>query len=170
MLDAKQYAHHLLDQLGADQLDAVVRLLEAMIHPDHDGELTEEDRQTVAASREYFRQNPEGAGCPLSRSSPSVASRWSRSEATRAISSPVKTIRFRPNVAAEVRAIVRRAALHILQCLHRCAETGEGDAKPLSGEFEGLLRLRVGNPQSAASVIVAKPTAKGLRGSGSAEE
>jgi mRNA-degrading endonuclease RelE of RelBE toxin-antitoxin system len=74
-----------------------------------------------------------------------VASQWSRSEATRAISSPVKTIRFRPNVPAEVRAIERRAALHILQALHRYAETGEGDVKPLSGEFEGLLRLRVGN-------------------------
>jgi mRNA-degrading endonuclease RelE of RelBE toxin-antitoxin system len=57
----------------------------------------------------------------------------------------VKTIRFRPNVAAEVRAIERRVAMRILQFLHRYAETGEGDVKPFSGEFEGLLRLRVGN-------------------------
>jgi mRNA-degrading endonuclease RelE of RelBE toxin-antitoxin system len=57
----------------------------------------------------------------------------------------VKALRFRPNVPAEVRAIERRVALHILHCLHRYAETGDGDVKPLSGEFEGLLRLRVGN-------------------------
>jgi mRNA-degrading endonuclease RelE of RelBE toxin-antitoxin system len=57
----------------------------------------------------------------------------------------VKTIQFRPNVPSEVRAIERRAALHLLQCLHRYAETGEGDVKPLGGEFEGLLRLRVGS-------------------------
>jgi mRNA-degrading endonuclease RelE of RelBE toxin-antitoxin system len=32
-----------------------------------------------------------------------------------------------------------------LVALHRYAETGEGDVKPLSGEFEGLLRLRIGS-------------------------
>ena len=58
---------------------------------------------------------------------------------------PAKRIRFHPNVPAEVRAIERRAALHILHLLHRYAETGEGDVKPLSGEFERLLRLRAGN-------------------------
>ena len=31
-----------------------------MIREDDDEELTAEDRRAVAASREYFRQNPEG--------------------------------------------------------------------------------------------------------------
>jgi hypothetical protein len=53
----------LLDQLGAAQFDAVVRLLEVML-PGDDEELTAEDRRAVAASREYFRQNPEG-GIPF---------------------------------------------------------------------------------------------------------
>lgn len=57
----------------------------------------------------------------------------------------MKRIRFQPNVPPEVRAIEQRAAMHILQCLHRYAETGEGDVKVLSGEFDGLLPLRVGN-------------------------
>jgi hypothetical protein len=53
----------LLDELGAAQFDAVVRLLEVML-PGDDEELTAEDRRSVAASREYFRQNPEG-GIPF---------------------------------------------------------------------------------------------------------
>jgi mRNA-degrading endonuclease RelE of RelBE toxin-antitoxin system len=57
----------------------------------------------------------------------------------------LKTIRFHPTVPAEVRAIERRTALRVLQCLHRYADNGEGDVRPLSGEFQGLLRLRVGN-------------------------
>ena len=57
----------------------------------------------------------------------------------------MKKIRFQPRVAAEVRAIDQRTALRVLQALHRYVETGEGDVKPLAGEFEGLLRLRVGD-------------------------
>lgn len=57
----------------------------------------------------------------------------------------MKTIRFHPNVPEEVRAIEQRAALSILAAIHRYAATGAGRVKPLSGEFEGLLRLRVGN-------------------------
>jgi mRNA-degrading endonuclease RelE of RelBE toxin-antitoxin system len=57
----------------------------------------------------------------------------------------VKKIRFEPNVAEEVRAIEQRVALNILTAIHRYAATGAGRVKPLSGEFEGLLRLRVGN-------------------------
>ena len=57
----------------------------------------------------------------------------------------MKIIRFRPNVPEEVRAIDQKTALNILKTLHRYAETGKGRVKPLSGEFEGLLRLRVGN-------------------------
>jgi mRNA interferase RelE/StbE len=57
----------------------------------------------------------------------------------------VKAIRFQPNVPAEVRAINQQAAMTILHAIHRYAETGAGRVKLLSGEFEGLLRLRVGN-------------------------
>jgi len=58
-VEAKQHAHELLEQLSPDQIAAVVQLLEVMVEPD-DEPLTEEDRRAVAASREYFRQNPEG--------------------------------------------------------------------------------------------------------------
>jgi hypothetical protein len=54
----KQQAYALIDQLGPGQLAAVVQLLETMVYDDD--ALTEEDRQAVAASREYFRQNPQG--------------------------------------------------------------------------------------------------------------
>lgn len=57
----------------------------------------------------------------------------------------VKKIRFDPNTREEVRSIKRRAAINILAAIHRYAETGAGRVKPLSGEFEGLFRLRVGN-------------------------
>jgi mRNA-degrading endonuclease RelE of RelBE toxin-antitoxin system len=57
----------------------------------------------------------------------------------------VKRIRFHSNVAEEVRAIEQRAALNVLTAIHRYAATGGGRVKPLSGEFEGLLRLRVGD-------------------------
>jgi hypothetical protein len=35
-------------------------LLEVMLREDDDEELAEEDRRAIAASRDYFRQNPEG--------------------------------------------------------------------------------------------------------------
>ena len=57
----------------------------------------------------------------------------------------MKKIRFHANVREEVRAIEQRAAMDILMAIHRYAATGTGRVKPLSGEFEGLLRLRVGN-------------------------
>lgn len=57
----------------------------------------------------------------------------------------MKKIRFAPNVPAEIRAIEQRAALGILRALHRYAETGSGRVKALSGELDGLLRLRAGN-------------------------
>ena len=59
-VEAKQHAQELLDRLGPVQLEAVVKLLEVMVHSDGDDALTEEDRQAVAASREYFRRNPDG--------------------------------------------------------------------------------------------------------------
>lgn len=57
----------------------------------------------------------------------------------------MKRIRFGPNVPAEIRAIDQPIAMDILTALHRYAESGEGNVKPLSGEFEGLRRLRVGS-------------------------
>jgi len=48
-------------------------------------------------------------------------------------------------VPTEIRRIEQRSALQILRALHGYAQTGEGDVKALSGEFEGLLRLRVGS-------------------------
>jgi nitrate reductase beta subunit len=59
----RQQAHQLLDQLGPAQFDAVVRLLEVILSDD-DEEPTAEDRRALVASREYFRQNPEG-GIPF---------------------------------------------------------------------------------------------------------
>jgi hypothetical protein len=60
----RQQAHQLLDRLGPAQFDAIVKLLEVMIREEDDEELTAEDRRAVAASRDYFRQNPEG-GIPF---------------------------------------------------------------------------------------------------------
>jgi mRNA interferase RelE/StbE len=57
----------------------------------------------------------------------------------------VKRIRFEPNIPAEVRALERQTAMSVLTALHRYAETGQGDVRALSGEFQGLLRLRVGS-------------------------
>jgi mRNA interferase RelE/StbE len=48
-------------------------------------------------------------------------------------------------VPTEIRAIPQPIALDILKALHRYIETGVGKVKPLAGEFDGLLRLRVGN-------------------------
>ena len=57
----------------------------------------------------------------------------------------MKKPRFHSNVREEVRAIEQRAAMKVLTAIHRYAATGVGRVKPLSGEYEGLLRLRVGN-------------------------
>lgn len=57
----------------------------------------------------------------------------------------MKRIRFEPNVPAQVREISQHVAMTILEAIHRYAETGAGRVKPLGGEFDGFLRLRVGN-------------------------
>jgi mRNA interferase RelE/StbE len=57
----------------------------------------------------------------------------------------VKKIQFEPEVPAQIRAIPQHMAMTILEAIHRYAETGAGQVKPLSGEFEGFLRLRVGD-------------------------
>jgi hypothetical protein len=60
----RQQAHKLLDQLSPAQLNAVANLIEVMIREDDDEDITEEDRRAVAASRDYFRRNPDG-GIPF---------------------------------------------------------------------------------------------------------
>lgn len=71
----------------------------------------------------------------------------------------MKRIHFEPEVPAQVRAIPQHIAMTILEAIHRYAETGVGRVKPLSGEFEGFLRLRVGNhrvffKESADSITI----------------
>jgi mRNA-degrading endonuclease RelE of RelBE toxin-antitoxin system len=39
----------------------------------------------------------------------------------------------------------QKAALNILEAIHRYAQTGAVPVRPLSGEFAGMLRLRVGH-------------------------
>jgi len=55
----KQHVVELLDRLEPSQVAAVVQLLEVMTREDDD-KLTEQDRQAVAASLEYFRKGGEG--------------------------------------------------------------------------------------------------------------
>lgn len=57
----------------------------------------------------------------------------------------MKQIHFAPEVPDQLRSIPQPIAMTILQAVHRYAETGAGRVKPLSGAFEGFLRLRVGN-------------------------
>jgi len=60
----KQQAHQLLDRLEPAQFDVVAKLLEVMIREDDGEGVTAEDRRAIAASREYFRQMPDG-GIPF---------------------------------------------------------------------------------------------------------
>jgi hypothetical protein len=56
--EAKQHAHHLLDQLGPGQLAAVVHLLETMILPDEDGDtLSNAEREAIAEADEWLQHN-----------------------------------------------------------------------------------------------------------------
>lgn len=57
----------------------------------------------------------------------------------------MKAIHFDPAARAEIRAIDQRHAMDVLETIHRYVETGAGDVKALSGEFDGFLRLRAGN-------------------------
>lgn len=57
----------------------------------------------------------------------------------------MKKIQLEPRVPGQVRAIPQAIALDILEAIHRYAETGQGRVKPLSGKYEGFLRLRAGN-------------------------
>ncbi len=66
-VEAKQQAHQLVDQLGPDQLHAVVQLLEVMVHQGSDEDediMGDDDLRAIAASRGYFRKNSDG-GIPF---------------------------------------------------------------------------------------------------------
>jgi hypothetical protein len=58
----KQHAYQLLDELAPNQIAAIVRLLQVMVHPapEDDEPVSAEDNRRVAASREWFQKNPEG--------------------------------------------------------------------------------------------------------------
>jgi mRNA interferase RelE/StbE len=45
----------------------------------------------------------------------------------------------------ELRSVDRESAMRILIALTRYGESGEGDIKALSGEWDGYFRLRVGD-------------------------
>jgi mRNA-degrading endonuclease RelE of RelBE toxin-antitoxin system len=46
---------------------------------------------------------------------------------------------------SELRSVDRESAMRILIALTRYGESGEGDIKALSGEWDGYFRLRVGD-------------------------
>jgi mRNA interferase RelE/StbE len=46
---------------------------------------------------------------------------------------------------SDLRAVDQESALRILRALTRYGESGEGDIKALSGEWDGHFRLRVGD-------------------------
>jgi len=48
------------------------------------------------------------------------------------------------SVRGELRSIDRESAMRLLLALTRYGESGEGDIKALSGEWDGFFRLRVG--------------------------
>ncbi len=56
---SKRNAQQLLEQLDPVQLAAVVKLLEVMTY-EGDDDVTEEDRDAIIASRDYFKSNPDG--------------------------------------------------------------------------------------------------------------
>jgi hypothetical protein len=56
--EAKQHAHHLLDQLAPSQFAAVVRLLETMISLEDGDTLSDAERKAVAEADEWLEHNP----------------------------------------------------------------------------------------------------------------
>jgi hypothetical protein len=67
MTTDKQHAHALVDRIPADQMTAAVRFLEFLLldsvdralatAPVEDEEITEEEEQSVAGSKEWFKHN-----------------------------------------------------------------------------------------------------------------
>jgi mRNA-degrading endonuclease RelE of RelBE toxin-antitoxin system len=46
---------------------------------------------------------------------------------------------------AELRAIERETAIRILRALDRYGDSGEGDVRALTGQWQGYFRIRVGD-------------------------
>ena len=57
-----------------------------------------------------------------------------------------------PTARSELRSIERDVAVRILQALTRYGDSGEGDIRALSGEWQGYSRLRVGDYRVILSV------------------
>ncbi len=54
----KEHAHELLDRLGPNQVEAVVRLLEVMVSPEEDGDtLSPAEAKAVAEADEWLKHN-----------------------------------------------------------------------------------------------------------------
>jgi hypothetical protein len=63
MTDKRQHAHELIDRVPDAQLSTVVGLLENMVDPAlEDEEISDDEAQTVARSKEWFKHNP---GTPI---------------------------------------------------------------------------------------------------------
>jgi hypothetical protein len=59
MSDTRQHAHELIDQVPEAQLSTVVGLLETIVDPAlEDEDISEEEAQAVARSKEWFKHNP----------------------------------------------------------------------------------------------------------------
>jgi predicted Zn-dependent peptidase len=59
MSDTRQHAHELIDQVPDKQLSTVVGLPETIVDPAFDDEeISEEEEQAVARSKEWFKHNP----------------------------------------------------------------------------------------------------------------
>ena len=115
-LEAKEHAHQLLDQLGPNRIAAVFQLLNVMVEPEEEEPPTEEDRRAVAASREYFRRNPEG-GVSLEQVAAGCGSPWIRSAITRT-----------ENRRDENPLPAQRAGRYPRHCAAHCPRYSEGAA------------------------------------------
>jgi hypothetical protein len=59
MSDTRQHAHELIDRVPEAQLSTVVGLLETIVDPAlEDEDISEEEAQAVARSKEWFKRNP----------------------------------------------------------------------------------------------------------------
>jgi hypothetical protein len=59
MSDPRQHAHEFIDQIPDAQLSTVVGLLEKIVEPALENEeVSDDEAQTVARSREWFKHNP----------------------------------------------------------------------------------------------------------------
>ena len=58
MSNTRQHAHELIDRMPETQLSALVGLLETIVDPAiEDEEISDEEEQAVARSREWFKHN-----------------------------------------------------------------------------------------------------------------